>query len=135
MIVRDGEGATKLVSVTVRGAKTAAEALAAARTVANSPLVKTAFYGQDPNWGRIMGALGRSGITMEEARVDISINDVPIVFGGLAKGVEWEKKAAEKMKEKEFQVIIDLHQGDHEDEMITCDFTHDYVSINADYRT
>jgi glutamate N-acetyltransferase/amino-acid N-acetyltransferase len=135
MMVRDGEGATKLVRITLQGAHSASDALKGARTVANSSLVKTAFYGQDPNWGRIMAALGRSDIVMKEERVDIWVDDVLIVASGLGKGKEAEKKAAEKMARKEFSLTIDLHQGSHEDRIITCDLTHGYVTINADYRT
>lgn len=135
MIVKDGEGATKLVRVEVKGALSAEDALKAARTVANSSLVKTTFYGQDPNWGRIMAALGRSGVQMREEKVSIWLDGIRIVEGGLGMGVEHEKKAAESMKNREFTLTIDLHQGEHEDMIITCDLTHDYVSINADYRT
>ena len=135
MIVRDGEGATKVVHVTVKGAATAEDALAAARTVANSSLVKTAFYGQDPNWGRIMAALGRSGIRMHEENVSIWIDGVKIVEGGLGSGEASEKEAAEIMTNKEFILSIDLHQGEYEDTIITCDLTHEYININADYRT
>jgi len=135
MIVQDGEGATKVIQVRVRGAAGAADALNAARTVANSSLVKTAFYGEDPNWGRIMAALGRSGIMMDEKRVDLWIDDAQIVSGGLGKGAEAEKLAARNMKEKAFTLTIELHQGNFEDTVITCDLTHDYVSINADYRS
>jgi len=135
LIVRDGEGATKLVNIKIKHAHSAADALNAARTVANSSLVKTAFYGQDPNWGRIMGALGRAEIMMKEEKVDIWIDDVRIVEGGIGKGVEAEKRAAEKMAEKEFKLTIDLQQGDQQDEIITCDLTHNYITINADYRT
>lgn len=135
MIVRDGEGATKVIDLLIKGAHSASDAIHAARTVANSSLVKTAFYGQDPNWGRIIAALGRAGIQMEEARVDIWVDDIQIVCAGLGNGPEAEKKAAEKMTQKEFTVQIDLHQGAFQDRMVTCDLTHDYVSINADYRT
>jgi len=135
MMVKDGEGATKLVNVGIKGARTPSDALKAARTVANSSLVKTAFYGRDPNWGRIMAALGRTGIVMEEQRVDIWIDDILIVEGGLGKGVEPEKRAAERMEKQEFDLTIDLHQGDYQDHIITCDLTHEYVTINADYRT
>jgi glutamate N-acetyltransferase/amino-acid N-acetyltransferase len=135
MIVKDGEGATKVVSLRVKGAATEKDALTAARTVANSSLVKTAFYGQDPNWGRIMAALGRSGIRMEEGAVSIWVDDVKIVDGGLGLGQDQEKMAAQKMKNREFSLTIDLQQGDHEDRITTCDLTHEYVSINADYRT
>lgn len=135
MIVRDGEGATKLVSVDIKNAFSSSDALKAARTVANSSLVKTAFYGQDPNWGRIVAALGRAEIEMIEERVDIWIDEVQIVAGGLGRGAEAEKRAAEIMTRKEFTLTIDLHQGAYHDRMVTCDLTHEYVTINADYRT
>ncbi len=135
MIVRDGEGATKLVRVEVRNAASPADARRAARTVANSSLVKTAIYGQDPNWGRIMAALGRSGIDMIEERVDIWIDQVRIVGRGLGKGPEVEKQASDIMTGKEFTLTIDLHQGGHHDSILTCDLTHEYITINADYRT
>ena len=135
MIVSDGEGATKLVSVEVKNAFSLADAGAAARTVANSSLVKTAIYGQDPNWGRILAALGRADIEMKEERVGIWIDDVQIVSGGLGLGTEQESKAKEIMKGKEFKLVIDLGQGGFDDRILTCDLTHEYVSINADYRT
>jgi glutamate N-acetyltransferase/amino-acid N-acetyltransferase len=91
MIVRDGEGATKVVHMEIKGAASASDARSAARTVANSNLVKTSFYGQDPNWGRIMAALGRAEIVMEETSVDIWVEDVQIVAAGLGKGAEAEK--------------------------------------------
>ncbi len=135
MIVRDGEGATKLVRVEVKGAMSPADAATGARTVANSSLVKTACYGQDPNWGRIMAALGRSGIAMAEAAVDIWIEEVQIVSRGLGLGDEQERRAAERMTGKAFSIVVDLHQGGFGDHVFTCDLTHDYVSINANYRT
>ena len=135
MIVRDGEGATKLIRIAIKGAATSADALAAARTVANSSLVKTAFYGSDPNWGRIMAALGRSGIRMREEGITIWVDDVKIVEEGMGRGAEPEAKAAERMKGKEFSVTVDLHEGKFEDHITTCDLTHEYVSINANYRT
>ena len=135
MIVRDGEGATKLVGVEVKNAFSPSDALRAARTVANSNLVKTALYGQDPNWGRVIAALGRAEIVMMEEQVDIWIDDVQIVMGGLGRGAEAEKRAAEIMTRKEFTLTIDLHQGEYHEKMVTCDLTHEYVTINADYRT
>ena len=135
MIVRDGEGATKLVSVEVKNSFSPSDALRAVKTVANSSLVKTALYGQDPNWGRIMAALGRADIEMKEAEVDIWIDDIQIVSGGLGMGPEAEKLAAEIMTRKEFSLTVDLHQGGYHDRMLTCDLTHEYVTINADYRT
>jgi len=135
MIVKDGEGATKLVYIKVRGAATGNDAITAARAVSNSSLVKTAFYGQDPNWGRIMAALGRSQIRFKEGEVAIWIDDIKIVERGLGVGAEQEKRAAERMKNREFSITIDLGLGENEDQITTCDLTHDYISINADYRT
>lgn len=135
MIVRDGEGATKVVYVKVKGAASQEDAETAARTIANSYLVKTAFYAQDPNWGRIMAALGRSNISMQEADVHIWVDDIQIVDGGLAIGADVEKRASKKMAQKAFSVTIDLRQGEHEDQVVTCDLTPDYIAINSEYRT
>jgi glutamate N-acetyltransferase/amino-acid N-acetyltransferase len=135
MVVKDGEGATKRVKIEIRGAVSTEQAGKAARTVANSALVKTAFYGQDPNWGRILAALGRSGIELNPDLVDIQIDSVQIVSHGMTLGMEAESAGAERMKNPEFSVVVDLHMGPFTDQMLTCDFTHDYVSINADYRT
>lgn len=135
MIVKDGEGATSVIYISVKGAVSSKDALVAARTIANSSLVKTAFYGHDPNWGRIMAALGRSGIKMKEEMIDIWIDDVKIVENGLGLGNEHEEMAAERMKNPEFSLTVELHQGDFFDRVTTCDLTHEYVSINADYRT
>ncbi len=135
MIVRDGEGATKVVYVKIRGAARHADAETAARTIANSYLVKTAFYGQDPNWGRIMAALGRSNISMQEEDVHIWVDEIQIVQGGLAIGADVEKQASKRMAQKEFSVTIDLRQGKHEVQVVTCDLTPEYIAINSDYRT
>ncbi|EFK06083.1 glutamate N-acetyltransferase/amino-acid acetyltransferase [delta proteobacterium NaphS2] len=135
MIVKDGEGATKLVDVIINNAASGEDALKAARTVANSSLVKTAFYGQDPNWGRILAALGRADIEMHESQIDIRIDDVQIVSGGLGCGMEAEKQAAQIMTKDEFVLSVDLHQGNFRDHVVTSDLTHEYIDINADYRT
>ncbi len=135
MIVKDGEGATKVIHINVKGASSPLDAKTAARTIANSSLVKTAFYGEDPNWGRIMAALGRSGIEMKENRVDILIDDIKIVKGGLGQGEEKEKEAAQTMKNPEIYLTVELNMGASDDWITTCDLTHDYVSINADYRS
>ncbi len=135
MIVKDGEGATKVIHIGVKGAASSSDAKSAARTIANSSLVKTAFYGEDPNWGRIMAALGRSGIDMKENMVDILIDDIKIVKGGLGQGVEKEKEAAVIMKNPEIYLTVELNMGNSSDWITTCDLTHDYVSINADYRS
>jgi glutamate N-acetyltransferase/amino-acid N-acetyltransferase len=135
MVVKDGEGATKVIYIQIKGAASDRDADKAARTVSNSTLVKTAFYGQDPNWGRIMAALGRSDIDMKQERTSIWVDEVKIVDRGMTMGADQEKEAAERMKNPEFTVTVDLHLGDHEERMVTCDLTHEYVSINANYRT
>lgn len=136
MMVRDGEGASRVIHVKVRGAASAEDAHRAARTVANSNLVKTAFCGRDANWGRILAALGRSGVEMEEVRVSIRIDDVLIVEGGLGRGPEAEKAAETLMKEKEeLDLTIDLNLGEYKDRVVTCDLTKEYIDINASYRT
>lgn len=135
MIVRDGEGATKLVTVRVIGAASEQDADRAARTVANSNLVKTAFFGEDANWGRIIAAIGRSGAVFDAQRVDIAFNDVLMVRDGLGQGKEIEKMATAVLKQKEFVVEINLKAGDFAKDIYTCDFSIDYVKINADYRT
>jgi glutamate N-acetyltransferase/amino-acid N-acetyltransferase len=135
MIVKDGEGATKVIHINIKGALSPHDAKTAARTIANSSLVKTAFYGEDPNWGRIMAALGRSGIDMKEDMVDILIDDIKIVKNGLGQGVEKEKEAALIMKKPEIYLTVELNMGGFSDWITTCDLTHDYVSINADYRS
>jgi glutamate N-acetyltransferase/amino-acid N-acetyltransferase len=135
LIAKDGEGASKVVIIELMGAATDKDAYAAARTVSNSYLVKTAVFGQDPNWGRIMAALGRSGIMMEEHKVQISINGVVIVEGGVISSPEKEKEAAEQMKNEEITITIHLNQGNSSDRIVTCDLTYDYIKINAEYRT
>jgi len=135
MIARDGEGATKFVTVELKGAASAHDALQGARTIANSALVKTAIYGRDPNWGRIMAALGRAGISMDESATDICVDDVQIVKGGLGCGKKAEKTAAKRMEKDSFVISIDMHLGTFAEKIYTCDLSHEYVSINADYRT
>jgi glutamate N-acetyltransferase/amino-acid N-acetyltransferase len=135
MIAADGEGATKLATIRVNGARSKEEAKAAARTVANSNLVKTAFFGEDANWGRIIAALGRSGAEFDPERVDIAFEDVFLVKAGLGQGPEIEAQATEVLRRKEFAVNIDLHAGSAAAEYYTCDLSLDYVRINADYRS
>jgi len=135
MIVKDGEGATKLIEIIVRGADSAEDAKKAAVKVANSPLVKTAFYGEDANWGRIAGALGGAGIALDESRLDIYFDNVQIVKSGLFTGKDAEEKATAAMKKEEFSLVVDINLGPHERRMWTCDLTHDYIRINAEYRS
>lgn len=134
-IVADGEGATKLVTIRVAGARDSREAQAAAKTVANSNLVKTAFFGEDANWGRILAALGRSGAAFDPDRVEIAFDNVVMIKNGLGLGAEEESRATEVLKRDRFTVNIDLHAGDAVFEAYTCDFSLDYVRINADYRS
>ncbi len=135
MIVTDGEGASKCITIRVCGAREDSDAEKVARTVANSNLVKTAFFGEDANWGRIIAAMGRSGVKFNPDRVDIAFNDVVIVRDGLAVGKDAEEQASKVLKEKKFNVCIDLKEGNGCEEVYTCDFSIDYVKINADYRS
>ena len=135
MIVADGEGATKFVRITVKGGSGQAEALLAARTVANSLLVKTALFGEDANWGRILAALGRAGVDLDPQRVKLFFNEVKLVEKGLALGAEAEAKVSKILKDSSFSVTIDLGQGKAEETVYTCDLSLDYVKINADYRS
>ena len=133
-IAADGEGASKLVTVHVTGAATDADADAAARTVANSPLVKTAIAGHDCNWGRIAAALGRSGAAFSQEDVDIDIMGMPVCRAGLTVPFD-EDEALRRFEAPEIVIRADLGAGDAETTVWTCDFTHDYISINADYRS
>ncbi|MFC1837070.1 bifunctional glutamate N-acetyltransferase/amino-acid acetyltransferase ArgJ [Thermodesulfobacteriota bacterium] len=133
-IVADGEGATKLVTIKVMNAQSDESAEQAARTIANSALVKTAFFGEDANWGRIIAALGRSGIEFDQNRVNISFDDVVLVKNGLAQSAE-EARATEVLKQKTFGVTVDLKMGQAASEVYTCDLSVDYIKINADYRS
>ncbi len=135
MIVRDGEGATKLVRIQVEGARTPSEAEKVARSVANSPLVKTAFFGEDANWGRILCAAGYSGASITPGKVNIFFDHVQIVHQGLGKGPGSERQATAVMRQKEFTVRIRLNRGSHRASLYTCDFSYDYVRINAAYRS
>lgn len=134
-MVRDGEGATKLVEVRVEGASSLQDARRAAETVADSSLVKTALFGEDANWGRIMAALGRSGAEVAPEKVDITFDEVFLVRGGQWAGEDAEASATRVMKQNEFTIRVDLHLGEGADHVWTCDFSVDYVKINADYRT
>jgi glutamate N-acetyltransferase/amino-acid N-acetyltransferase len=134
-IVLDGEGATKVVEIHVIGAQDHESAARIARTIADSPLVKTAFHGEDPNWGRIICAAGRAGVAFDPEKIDLSIGIVPIVRnGGLVSG-DWESAAHGAMQAKEFTVTLDLKSGDADARIFTTDFSEEYVTINADYRS
>lgn len=133
-MARDGEGATKLVTVTVEGAANDEEAELAARTVANSPLVKTAIFGHDANWGRIAGALGRSGAHFKQEDVDIDIMGMPVLRKGLPVPFD-EDEALKRFENPEIDIWAHLGAGPGKDTIWTCDFSHDYISINGDYRS
>jgi glutamate N-acetyltransferase/amino-acid N-acetyltransferase len=134
-LVRDGEGVTKLVEIIVRRAFSDADAEKVADTVANSPLVKTAFFGEDANWGRIIGAVGRAGVDVDPDRIDLYFDNVQMVKSGMSCGKDVEAEATRVLKKSEFAVTIDLNLGKGFGSMITCDFSVDYVKINADYRS
>jgi glutamate N-acetyltransferase / amino-acid N-acetyltransferase len=134
-VVRDGEGATKFVEIEVRNAKTPQEAERAAMTVAKSSLVKTAIFGEDANWGRIMVALGYSGVEMDEARTDIYIGKIKLVEKGLGQGKAAERDAGLALKQREVRMTIDLHKGKAAAVVWTCDLSYEYVKINAAYRS
>ncbi|MFZ5799578.1 MAG: bifunctional glutamate N-acetyltransferase/amino-acid acetyltransferase ArgJ [Desulfobulbus sp.] len=134
-IVADGEGATKLVTIRVVGARDDEGALNAAQTIANSSLVKTAFFGEDANWGRIIAALGRSDCLFDPERVAISFDDVPMVRDGVGLGDKAEEACTDVLKKDRFTVTVDLQDGSGTAEVYTCDFSLDYVKINADYRS
>ncbi len=133
LIARDGEGATKLIEIEVKGARTESDAEKAAFTVANSNLVKTAIYGNDANWGRIMAAIGYSGVFFKEEKVDIYFGNVKVVSKGLTTGQD--RKAEEVLKDKDVSIRIDLHGGKAAAKVLTCDMTEDYIRVNAAYRT
>ncbi len=135
MIVSDGEGATKLVRIVVRGAVTEADAKSAACSVATSSLVKTALFGEDANWGRIIAAVGYSDADVDPDRIDILVGDMALVKKGLGTGGELEAAATAIMRQPEFTITIDLHLGDAEYDYYTSDLTYDYIKINADYRS
>jgi glutamate N-acetyltransferase/amino-acid N-acetyltransferase len=134
-LVRDGEGVTKLVDIIVKGASTDDDAFRIADTVAHSPLLKTAFFGEDANWGRIFMAVGRAGAEINPDTIDVFFDDVMMVKDSFGCGDQTEKEATEVMKLPEFKVTIDLKMGDGHAAMLTCDFSVDYVKINADYRS
>ena len=134
MIVRDGEGATRVMELEVRGAKTARDAQLAAHAVATSPLVKTALHGGDPNWGRILAALGRSGARFNVKKVSLAAGAVQLVLDGEPASYR-EKDAAKVFTRERVPITLDLGGGDARAVILASDLGHDYVSINADYRS
>ncbi|MDP2861637.1 MAG: bifunctional glutamate N-acetyltransferase/amino-acid acetyltransferase ArgJ [Desulfobacterales bacterium] len=135
MVVKDGEGATKLVDIIVKGTASGSDAEKIAKTIANSSLVKTALFGEDANWGRILAAAGRSGAEFDPGLVDIYFDDVLMVRNGMGCGDAAEIEATKVLKKPELSITVDLKTGDGKASVLTCDFSIDYVKINADYRS
>ncbi len=135
-IVRDGEGATKFITVQVQGGRDEAECKLAAYAITHSPLVKTAFFASDPNLGRILAAVGYAGITdLDQGLIDLYLDDVHVVTQGGRHTAYREEDGQRVMKQSEITVRVDLHRGPAQTTVWTCDLSHDYVSINADYRS
>ncbi|MEY2620063.1 MAG: hypothetical protein RL522_3065 [Pseudomonadota bacterium] len=135
-IVRDGEGATKFITVRVEGGQTAAECRQVAYAIAHSPLVKTAFFASDPNLGRILAAVGYAGIEdLDQTKIDLFLDDVHVAVGGGRNPAYREEDGQRVMKQSEITVRVGLGRGTAADTVWTCDFSHEYVTINADYRS
>jgi glutamate N-acetyltransferase/amino-acid N-acetyltransferase len=135
-IVRDGEGATKFITVTVDGGAGRKECFAVAKSIANSPLVKTAFFASDPNLGRILAAVGNAGIAdLDQSKVGLQLGDVTVVENGGRAASYTEEQGKRVMKEAEITVRVTLGRGIETATVWTCDFSYDYVKINADYRS
>ncbi len=133
-IARDGEGATKLAEIIVRGALTETGAHTIAKTIAESPLVKTALFGNDPNWGRLLMAAGRAGVPFDQNKIDVSIG--PHLVCSQGGSVDFDRDAAhDYLTGKDVQIILDLNQGDELATVWTCDYSYDYIKINAEYHT
>lgn len=136
LIIRDGEGATKLMRIVVEQASTDEEAVRVAKTIAHSPLVKTAFFASDPNWGRILAAVGRAGVeNMVLEDVQLYLNEVCIVRNGGCADDYTEEAGQQVMNQQEITITVKLNRGTAIQEVLTCDFSYDYVKINAEYRT
>ena len=135
-IVRDGEGATKFVTVSVEQAASSEEALKTAYAVAHSPLVKTALFASDPNWGRILAAVGRAGVDeLDVGRINIYLDDVCIVESGGASASYTEEQGQAIMNQEEILIRVELNRGTVSETVWTTDLSHEYVTINADYRS
>jgi glutamate N-acetyltransferase/amino-acid N-acetyltransferase len=133
MIVRDGEGATKSVDIRIRGARSDRDANLLAYRLANSPLVKTSFYGQDPNWGRLMAAIGSAGPWLHPQKIDIYYDQICVVRNGVGQSKKKTHQAGKVLKRSAFTVTVDLHVGTGSARVLTSDLTHDYVALNASY--
>jgi glutamate N-acetyltransferase/amino-acid N-acetyltransferase len=139
-IVADGEGAQRVVEICVRGTRSEADAKRVAATIATSPLVKTALAGADPNWGRILAAAGRSGVRFDPARARIWLAGIPVFRHGVPLDFD-ERRAHRAMRARSYSIVLDLNSSheprttNHKSRYWTCDFTGDYVTVNASYRT
>jgi glutamate N-acetyltransferase/amino-acid N-acetyltransferase len=134
-VVKDGEGATKFIEVLVQGARNREDAKRAAYAIAHSPLVKTAFFGEDANWGRILCALGHSGAQLNPNRIDVFFDKITVAKNGMGTGLRLEKRAGQVLKKNSFKVTIDLHLGKSQFSVLTTDLSIDYIKINASYRS
>jgi len=134
-LMGDGEGVHHVVTIDVRGAPSDGAARAIARRIATSPLVKTAIAGADPNWGRILCAIGNAGVAVRPDRIDVALDDVPVAERGMAAPKLDEKRASAVMTRPAYTIAIDLHGGRGAARFLACDLSHEYVSINADYRS
>ena len=134
-IIEDGEGRTKVVEICVRGAGKRMQAEKMAFRVAHSPLVKTAIFGEDPNWGRVMAAIGDSGVPFDPDAVSISFEDALVVEHGMKVAGTTEDNLKRVLQQEQFKIVIDLHRGDAEASVLTTDLSYEYVKINASYRT
>jgi glutamate N-acetyltransferase/amino-acid N-acetyltransferase len=136
MIVRDGEGATKFMTIRVKGGRNSAECKHIAKSIAHSPLVKTAFFASDPNLGRILAAIGYAGVDdLDSTKVQLWLGDVWVAKDGGRNPEYKETDGQAVMKQAEITVTVDLGRGNVEETVWTCDLSHEYVSINADYRS
>ena len=134
-IVRDGEGAQHVITIEVQGAPSEDDARTVARAIAHSPLCKTAFFGADPNWGRILSTIGNCGLDIDHGKIDIALGEVEIVRNSVGLGDDAEKGAHDVMRREEYTIRIHLHGGRGKAHHVTCDLGHDYVKLNADYRS
>jgi glutamate N-acetyltransferase / amino-acid N-acetyltransferase len=134
-LIKDGEGATKFIEIEVRGTRTLEDAKRAAYAIAHSPLVKTAFFGEDANWGRILCALGHSGANIHPNRIDVFFDKTPIVRDGMGVGGRMEERASQVIRKQSFKITVDLHRGKNRFSVLTTDLSLDYVKINASYRS
>jgi len=135
LVVKDGEGATKFVSINVTGAATDADAKTIGLAIANSPLVKTAIAGEDPNWGRIVMAVGKSGASADRDKLNIRFGDVLVAEEGWVAASYTEEAGAAHMKGENIDIHVDIGLGRGQSTVWTCDLTHGYITINADYRS